>query len=239
MHSLGEAGFALSRMAPPSRGGHVWQDWAYRMLISLMAHRTQGPGSLHLFQYPSASGVKHEIDAAGILDVAVVLEAKDQEQGISKEQVDTFHGRTLDYFEGAVQRGFAWDLHRIMLGTGRVDHRVRRYASRLGIILVGLDRAPLPSLLAAAGKWDAVEWMGDEYLSDLVTLGERACRPLRVTNNGKSRLYCHPLDLWTPDDIDDLDYLHELASERWLDWLDKVEPLHYESCADSCLAQIS
>ena len=239
LHSLSEAGFALSRMAHPSHGGHMWQDWAYRVLLSSRAHRTQGPGSLHLFHYPSASGLKHEIDAAGILDVAVVLEAKDQVQGIFKEQVDTFHGRTLDYFEGAVQRSFEWDLYRVMFGTGDIDYRVRRYAARLGIILVGRDRVPLPSLLAAAGKWDAAEWLSDQYLGDLVMLGERACRPLRVTYNGKSQVYQYPLDLWTPDDLDDLDDLHSLASEQWLEWLDKVDPLHYESHAQTCLAQVS
>ena len=87
----------------------MWQNWAYQTLVSLGTRATQGPGALHLFGFPSASGVKHEIDAAGMGDVALVIEAKDHQYGISKEHIDIFHGRTLDYFEGAVQRGFAWD----------------------------------------------------------------------------------------------------------------------------------
>ena len=33
-------------------------------------------------------------------------------------------------------------------------------------------------LLAAADSWSATEWLNDQYLGELVLLGERACRPL-------------------------------------------------------------
>jgi hypothetical protein len=232
---LADGAFALARFAPPLTGGLTWQDWAYRMMTSLGSRKTQGPGSLHLFGYPSASGMAHELDAAGILDVPVVLEAKDQAQGVSKEHVDSFDGRTLDYFEGAVQHGFTSALYRMMWSTKAIDVQVRRYAARRGIILVGPDKVPLPSLLAAASRWDAVDWYPDKYLGDLVLLAERACRPLRVSALGKSLVCLHPLTLWTSSDLDDLDDLHDLASVQWLDWLDKTDPLHYERCAEHCL----
>ena len=236
---LAEASYALARFAPPSAGGQVWQKWAYRFMTTIGARQVQGPGSLHLFNYPSASGMSHEIDAAGILDVPVVLEAKDQAHGIDKYEVDSFDGRTLDYFEGAIQHGWTSPLYRIMWSTGGIDIQLRRYAARKGIILIGPDRAPIPSLLAAAERWDAVDWFPDQYLSDLVLLGERACRPLRITKSGRSLVYQYPLNLWSSKELDDLEYLHELASAQWLDWLDRTAPLHYERHSEQCLRSVS
>ncbi|MGD0662183.1 MAG: hypothetical protein ABSD38_29360 [Syntrophorhabdales bacterium] len=204
------------------------------------ASKLQGPGTLSLFSYPAASGISHEIDAAGILDVAVVLEAKDQAHSISKTDIDAFQGRTFDYFEGAVQRGFTEDLFRMLLTTRVIDLKVRRYAARHGIILVSPDRVPLPSLLAAMGRWDATEWFPDSYLGELTVLGERACRPLTAQRAGAtSILYHYPLHLWTAGDLDDLEYLHEMASSHWLDWLDRTDPLHFEHLADRCLTSLT
>ena len=231
---MAKSGYALASFQTPAPGGHAWQNWAYQALIFSGARNLQGPGSLHLFGYPSASGIRHEIDAAGIKDVAIVLEAKDQQHSISKEQIDIFHGRTLDYFEGAVQRGFSLDLYRMLWGTGAVDHRVRRYASRLGIILVGSDRLPMPVLLAGADRWDATDWLSDQYLGDLVLLGERACRPLRASRTNQTITYSYPLDLWNQRDLDDLEYLHNLASEQLLEWTDRTDSLHFEEYAEKC-----
>ena len=236
---MGEAGFTLASFTTPNPGGYVWQDWAYQSLIAFGARATQGPGTLALFGYPSASGIRHEIDAAGIGDLAVVLEAKDQKQSISKEQVDSFHGRTLDYFEGGIQRGFSSDLYRMIWSTGDIDIGIRRYAARLGIILVGSDKAPLPVLLAAAEEWDAIEWMSNQYLGDLVLLGERACRPLHAETQGQSLVYPYQLNLWNDRDLDDLDYLQDLASAQWLDWIDNRHPLHLERIAANHLSHVS
>ena len=192
----------------------------------------QGPGSLHLFGFPSASGIRHEIDAAGIGDSALVIEAKDHRQGITKEHIDSFHGRTLDYFEGAVQRGFTWDLHRLVWSAGPIEAQLWRYAARLGIMLVDCERVPIPVLLAASDTWTATEWLNDQYLGELVMLGERACRPLRSKKVGHYLIYEHPLNLWIDRDLDDLEYLHSLASQQWLDWIDQSDPLHFEDIAE-------
>lgn len=235
IHTVAESGFALSRFGNPAPGGQVWQNWAYQALISLGARETQGPGALHMFGFPSNSGVQHEIDAAGIGDVALVIEAKDHQHGISKEHIDSFHGRTLDFFEGAVQRGFDWELYRMVWSANAIDSRLRRYAARLGIILVDSGKVPIPVLLAAADMWDATEWLTDQYLGDLVLLGERACRPLSAKRVGYYLVYGHPLNLWDERDLDDFIYLQEIGSEQWLDWIDKSEPLHFEEIAEKRL----
>ena len=239
IHRLAEAGFALSRFGTPAQGGHVWQNWAYQTLMSSGARVTQGPGTLSLFGYQSASGVNHEIDAAGIGDVALVIEAKDHQYGISKEHIDSFHGRTLDYFEGAVQHGFAWDIYRMMWSAKAIDHQLQRYAARLGIMLIEQGRVPIPVLLAAADSWNATEWLNDQYLGELVSLGERACRPLSAKKVDYYLVHEHPLNLWVERDLEDLKYLHDTASQQWLDWMDRRDPFHFEEIAEKGLLSLS
>jgi hypothetical protein len=235
LQTLADGGYALSRFAKPGVGGYVWQQWAYRLMVSLGAHRIQGPGTRHLFDYPSLSGLTHELDAAGIKDVAVVLEAKDQGHPVDKTQVDAFDGKTFDCFEGAIHCGYTLPLYRMMWSTMGIDPRLRRYAARKGIIMVGPDRVPLPSLIAAAERWDAVEWFPDSLLADLVYFAERACRPLAACSSSHGVDSQYPLYLWKAKDLDDLDYLHDVASEHYLNWLDWTSPLYYEVHAARCL----
>ena len=191
-----------------------------------------------MFGFPSCSGIQHEIDAAGIGDVALVIEAKDHHNGISKEHIDSFHGRTLDFFEGAVQHGFDWNLYRMVWSAKEIESRLRRYAARLGIMLVDCGRVPIPVLLAAADMWNATEWLTDQHLGELVLLGERACRPLSAKRVGYHLVYEYPLNLWDERDLDDLEYLQDIGSEQWLDWIDQSDPLHYEGIAENRLLSL-
>jgi hypothetical protein len=233
------AGYALARFAPPLGGGHTWQQWAYKLMNAAGAHQVQGPGSLHLFGYPSASGLKHELDAAGILDVAIVIEAKDQTCGVDKNEVDCFDGKTFDYYESLVRHGKTIPLYRILWSTSVIDPLIRRYAIRRGIIPVTPDIVPIPTLLAAASRWDAADWFTDQSLSELVLLGERSCRPLQGISCSGKTIYQYPFDLWRLADFEDFEYLQGAASSQWLNWLDKNDPLHFENIARSCLKSIS
>ena len=239
LHVLSDAGFALSRYALPASGGHIWQAWAYRLLTIHGARRVQGPGTRHLFGFPTASGLQHELDAAGIRDVAVVVEAKDQARSLDKGQVDAFDGKTFDYFEGAVRHGDFSPLYRVMWSTGDTDTGVRRYAARKGIILIGPDRVPLPSLMAAAERADAGECYSEQTLRELTLFGARACRPLNVEVTALGPTYSYPMALWTPGELNRLEQLHITASEKWLDWLDQTNALYYGSHATYCLHLIA
>lgn len=232
---LSDAGFALSRYALPVAGGHAWQDWVHRLLTIHGARRVQGPGARHLFGYPTASGLQHEMDAAGVRDVAVVIEAKDQRCSLDKGQVDVFDGKTFDYFEGAAWHGNFSPLYRVIWSTADTDTGVRRYAARKGIIVIGPDRVPLPSLMAAAERADAREWHSEEALRELTLFGTCACRPLTVEVTARRPSYSYPMDLWTPGELNRLENLHITASEKWLDWLDRSNPLYYCSHATYCL----
>lgn len=241
LEELGAAGYALSRFAKPLPGGYVWQEWAYRLLVARRAGRVQGPGSRHLFGYASASGLRHELDAAGIRDVAVVLELKDQADSVARGQVDEFDGKTFDYFAGAALQGYFATLYRMIWSTSEIAPPVRRYAALRGIAMVGPDRVPLPALLAASERWDAECWFPERLLSELVLLGERACAPLawEVDRCKRGHRYTHPASLWTNKELDDLEYLHDAASEEWLDWLDRTAPFYYERLAAHTLRLVS
>jgi len=122
--------------------------------------------------------------------------------------------------------------------TAAVTPLVRRYAALKGITLVSPERVALPSLLGAAERWDAVDWLTDSELGELVVLGERACQPLRLDHNQVIVSPASRIHLWRASDLDDLEYLHEGASERWLDWLDTADPSHFERCCAGCLTNI-
>jgi hypothetical protein len=201
------------------------------------ARRIQGPGVHHLFDCPAASGLAHELDGACVLDVAVVLEAKDESHSPEKTQIDAFDGKTFDYFESLVQRNGSFSLQRMMWCTKAIVPKIHSYAARKGIIMAGPDRVPLPTLLAAVERWDAVEWFPEVLLSEFVLLAERGCRPLIAQLQGQ-RAVCS-FQLWSGPECADLDYLHQLASDRWLNWLDRQEPLHYERHAEACVRRIS
>lgn len=239
LEDLANGGYALARYAAPSPGGHIWQGWAHRLMLAVGARRVQGPGSWHLFGFEAVSGSRHELDAAGIRDVAVVLEAKDQAQPLQKGQLDEFDGKTFDYFAAAALHGHTHPLYRMIWSTGEPDPIFRRYAAVKGIIMVTPDRVPLPSLLAAAERWDASDWFPESLLSELVSLGERACRPLTSKPKRHVPVYEYELTRWRIEDLDDLEYIHQNASEKWLDWLDITDPFCYQRLADHSLRLIS
>lgn len=234
---LAEGAYVLARFAKPTEGGHIWQDWAYRLMVVCGARRVQGPGVHHLFYNASASGLSHELDSACMLDVPVVVEAKDEETSPDKTQVDAFDGKTFDYFEAIVQRDAGFALHRMMWCTQSVLPKIHTYAARKGIILAGPDRIPLPVLLAATERWDANEWLPESLLAEFVLLGERACRPLGAKASLSGAIFS--FQLWSAQNCEDLNYLHQLASDRLLDWLDRTEPLRFERRAAVVLRDIS
>ena len=105
--------------------------------------------------------------------------------------------------------------------------------------MVAPNRVPLPSLLAAAERWDAPDWFPEGMLSELVFLSERACAPLVSKPQQDIPVYQYALTRWRIKDLDDLDYIHQDASEKWLDWLDTVNPFCYQRLADDTLRSIS
>jgi hypothetical protein len=171
-----------------------------------------------------------------VLDVAVVLEAKDESHAADKTQIDSFDGKTFDYFEMLVQWHRQCSLHRMMCCTHDIPPKIHSYAARKGIIMVGPDRVPLPTLLAAAERWDTDDWFPELLLSEFVSLAERGCRPSEAQLHGLGAAYS--FKLWSARECADLDYLHQLASERWLDWLDREHPFHYERHAAACVRRI-
>ena len=236
LHVLAEGAYALARFAKPTLGGHTWQEWIHRLMTTSDARQVQGPGAHHLFDSHSASGLAHELDGACVLDVAVVLEAKDESRAADKTQIDSFDGKTFDHFETLVQWHRLCSLHRMMCCTHDIPPKIHSYAARKGIIMVGPDRVPLPTLLAAAERWDADDWFPERLLSEFVSLAERGCRPIEAQLHGLGAV-CS-FKLWSAQECADLDYLHQLASERWLDWLDREHPLHYERHAAACVRRI-
>jgi hypothetical protein len=192
------------------------------------SRQAQGPGTCHLFHFPSLSGLRHELDAAGIGDSAVVIEAKDVAGGIAKGDIDVVNGKTTDYFGYASIHGFGASLHRVLWSTTGTSELRRKYAARVGIILVSPDVLPLPTLLAASEMLDP--WFTDALLAEFVTLAEQACRPL-------TRGIAMPN--WTREQLTDLTFLQAEATDAWLNHLDQYDPLYFEQFAATALPLVN
>jgi hypothetical protein len=81
-----------------------------------------------------------------------------------------------------------------------------------------------------------VEELGGEESFNRALMRARYARvhPGRLPSGSGQRTNraSHPVSLWTPKDLEDLDYLHYLPSEEWLD---QVTPLHDERLAAQSL----
>ena len=64
-------------------------------------------------------------------------------------------------------------------------------------------------------------------------------RPLRASRSQPGLVYEYELEAWKSGKLEDLDYIHSLAASQWLDWLDRTEPLYFESYARRCLHRTS
>src|SRR5208283_165045 len=100
-----------------------------------------------------------------------------------------------------VQRNGSFLLQRMMWCTHAIEPKIHSYAARKGIIMAGPDRVPLPTLLAAVERWDAVEWFPEALLSKFVLLAERGCRPLAAQVLGQVAV-CS-VQLWSAQECED------------------------------------
>jgi hypothetical protein len=81
--------------------------------------------------------------------------------------------------------------------------------------------------------------MADKLLSDFVWLAERACRPLSAKSSLAGFDYVYSLTSWRRNQLEDLEYLHQMASDQWLDYLNQSCPLYFETSARKAVEMVS
>jgi hypothetical protein len=214
--------------------GRTWERSVASLLWRPGFTRRQGPGSLRLFNLPSASGANHEIDgAASSRGGSVVLECKATSVGITKTDVALFHFKVMDFYKRAVVTASRERWWCAMCGTTPTERSARAAALSVGLVVCDPDRLPLPVLLRAAGKPTADLHLPDTLLQEIVRLGERALRPQQL----QWSYYAHAGEIvsrpgdWTHSETADLMWLEDELSSSLLELYERRRPGVLESRA--------
>jgi hypothetical protein len=101
------------------------------------------------------SGLYHQIDEQTSCDQALVVgEWKTYTGAIPKNELLRFKAATDDYWMAATT---TLPVVRIFGGTGTISPAMQTYAAHWGIVLISLDRWPIPTLCDPHLLWDPAE----------------------------------------------------------------------------------
>ncbi|WP_456686521.1 hypothetical protein, partial [Bradyrhizobium sp. P5_C11_2] len=207
--------------------GRTWERSVAGLLYRPGFSRRQGPGSLRLFNLPSASGASHEIDgAASSRAGSIVLECKATSAGITKADVALFHFKVMDFYKRAVVTASREKWWCTMCGTSRTDPSARAAALSVGLFICDPDRLPLPVLLRAASRPSADMHVPDTLLQEIVRLGERALRPQQLQwpyHAHAGEIVSRPSE-WTHSETADLMWLEDELSSSLLELYERRRP---------------
>lgn len=152
--------------------GRTWERTVAGLLYRPGLTRLQGPGIHSLFGSVSASGVRHEIDAAADgWRGSFIVECKATAGGISKGDAALFHFKVMDFYQKKIATASAERWWRILCGTTSTPFTARAAAASLGILVCDPSRLPLPVLVRAAGGPAADMHLPEPLLQEIVRLG--------------------------------------------------------------------
>ena len=207
--------------------GRVWERAIFSLLRRPGLVRRQGSGETTLFGFPSASGVRHELDAAADGDsCCVIIECKSKAGGVTKADAALFHQKTMDYYCSRPQRVGSEHWWRVIASSSPVSDSVRSFCVHLGVILCDPARLPLPLLVRAAGRPIADLYLREALLQEVVRLGEPALLPMqeRWTYERRDNEIRFKPYLWRGGEIGDLLWVQDEMSSDLLDLYDLYRP---------------
>jgi hypothetical protein len=241
---LTEGCHLLARFGPSrfsgSMGGRQWERWVAHDLLPRGALVAQGPGKLHLFGLPAASGLANEFDgASGSWWGTVIVECKAYQcGGPSKEDLCVYDRKTWDACVARRRAGITSPHWRVLVSSGPVHPSVRRYCCLYGIVLSDSQRLPLPLLLEYA-TLPFADAVGDPVLwSELVRLGESAVIPFEGCYVPHGRQLVFDLERMPDPHLNDLLFVQESLTEEILGWVEEQEPEYFSDRAALLLAGI-
>ena len=139
----------------------------------------QGSGSLDLFGTPAASTLSHELDLAVAAPGMVgIVEAKDLNDGIGKNDVMVFLLKTFDYYLAKLAEGRRDPTWRFLVSSTPVDRTLLTFCIQHGLIVVDPKFLPLPMLLRFVSRSASESLFDDAQLGEAVRLFEPACLPM-------------------------------------------------------------
>lgn len=195
--------------------GRTWERTVSGLLYRPGFARRQGPGSVTLFGYPSASGMNHEIDAAADgWRGSVIVECKAVGDGIAKGDVALFHFKVMDFYQNQILKASRDKWWPLLCSATPTPVPARATALSLGVLLCDPGRLPLPVLMRAAGRPAADMHLPEALLQEIVRLGGRALQPLQERwpySPAEGKIGFSPR-YWTSAEIADLLWLEDELS---------------------------
>lgn len=163
----------LAKFAPQlscaSPDGRTWERAVTSLLHRPGFTRWQGPGNQSLFGNTSASGVRHEIDAAADgWRGAIIVECKATAGGISKSDAAVFHFKVTDFYQRKIAVAARAKWWPMLCGMAPTLPPARATAISLGLLLCDPDRLPLPVLLRSASHPAADLHLPEALLQEIV-----------------------------------------------------------------------
>jgi hypothetical protein len=214
-----------------ARCGSSWTGEEFEEAVAQLARRCPGiifvqrPGQARLFGRRGASRLGHEFDAGIQGGTWVVLvEAKATVGGPRKNDVLIFDGKSMDVY---VDRWLARRVgphYRVLASAYPIRDEVACYAAQRGIMCVEPNRVPLPIILRLLSKPLADNLFADSEMQEADRLFTPTCLPMEQVWPVIGDEIRIKLRRFRASDASDLMYLHDVMSERIVEYLDSVEP---------------
>ncbi len=220
--------------------GRAWERAVLAQLVRPGLSEYQHAGFTTLFGAPSASGCRHELDAAARGWAGqVITECKALGAGVTKSDVAIFDTKTFDHYAAEMPNAADQAWWRLMVSASPVADGVRRLCVMKGIIVIEPGRVPWPVLRWLASRPSADTRLAEPLLREALRLGPRACATMqqRWVYDGCGGLRWD-LTWWTPTDLDDLTYVQEELGYDWLDLLDQNAPGWLEARAEPLVRRL-
>lgn len=232
--------YLVSRFrSPGSAGGRKWERAVGELLWRPGLSRRQFAGSLSLFGMGSASGCKHELDAAGTgWQGCLIVEAKAKDCGIDKSDLAVFNLKTFDYYSGNLEAADGDNWWRVLVSATEVKDNIRLVAAQLGIILCDPALMPLPVLVRAAGRQSSDQYLDEALIQEMLRLGEPAIMPMQkrwTIDNDELRF---KPGLFNESDLRDLIWLQRELTTEVLDMYDTYRPGKLEALAEPLVGRL-
>jgi hypothetical protein len=232
----------LGQRAPEEglSGGLEYQAAVARTLRRPGMRCIQAPGMHLLWGLRSASGARHELDAAGLSGAAAYLIEAKSKTALAKSDLAVFELKASDYYFGRWRSVSMQAWWMILASAGPTDDACRRLAAHRAIILIEPQRLPLPVLYHHCAHPAARGHLPEMLCREFLRLAPRSLQPLQerfVPDVVSNRLVLEPCP-YSATELDDLLFLQDELTDDVLSRYDRLAPGRLEARAGRLLRHL-
>lgn len=218
----------------PERGRN-FERLFYNICKRRGVHLSEKAGSQTLAGQKSASGLRHEVDAA-TKDLSYIThwELKHLTVSVPKNELLIFNGKGLDFLQGTRSYLAKIPILRFLLSGTNLRDECRHFAALWGIMVIEPNRLPLPLIYEAVARGASAS-LNEIDCAAVKDRVKWACRPLQVVireladwsfGEVDKSMYRQPvssrareiIDIQEQIGKDVMDYL----DEQYPEWIDRL-----------------